>query len=203
MSTAFFVQCKAAHVNDVLEGAVVAIAIEIVRCAVVGDDEVGPAVVVDVGEDGSEAVAAFVIGDAGFEADVGEGAVAVVVKEMITFTKQPMGPQKNVDHTVLAGAVGDSALPCHDGTIEIVVEVARDEEFEQTVAVVIAPGCACGPAAQSDVGNVGERAPVIVVVEAILAVVRDVNVWPAIVVVIEKRDTGASMMVDFSGEPER
>ncbi len=47
---------------------------------VVGDEEIEEAVVVDVGGDGAPGFAG-IIGDAHFLADVGEGAVAVVVEE--------------------------------------------------------------------------------------------------------------------------
>src|SRR5215467_368421 len=71
--------------------------------------------------------------------------------------------------------------------IEIVVDIARYEEVQQAVAVVIAPGCSRGPAAErhtSLFGNIRERAVVIVVVEAVLAEVRDVDIGPAVVVVV-------------------
>src|SRR5438105_5665752 len=110
---------------------------------------------------------------------------------MIAFAQKAEGTTKNVDAAVLTGAFGYAALPCQDGVIEIVVNVAGNEKVEQAVAVVVAPSCARGPAAKSDArffGDVGERAVVIVVVEAILSVVGHVNVGPAVVIVIGDGD---------------
>src|SRR5437899_8684146 len=79
---------------------------------------------------------------------------------MIAFAEQPQGPAKNVDAAVLAGAFGDAALPCQNGMVEIVVNVAWNKEVEQAVAVVIAPCCSGGPAAENDaslLGDISER----------------------------------------------
>ena len=67
-----------AFLGDVGEGAVTVVVVE-AALAVVGDEDVGEAVVVVVGGDGADAPA--VVGDAGFCGDVGEGAVVVVVEE--------------------------------------------------------------------------------------------------------------------------
>ena len=68
------------------------------------------------------------IGDAGFGADVRERPVAVVVKKMIAFAEQAHRATKDIHAAVLAGTFGDPAPPCQDRTVEIVVDVAGDEE---------------------------------------------------------------------------
>src|ERR1700674_3701875 len=187
LCAAFFVNGEAAEVAYVLERAVVAVAVEIVRSGVVGDDQVQPAIVVEIGEDGSEAVATFAVSDARLQADVGERAIPIVVEEMIAFAEEAHGAAKNGDASVLAGAFGDAPFSGEDGALEIVFHVTGNEEIEQTVVVVVAPGWARGPTAESDTclfGDVGERAVVVVVVKAVLAKVRDVDVRPSVVVIV-------------------
>ena len=70
---------------------------------------------------------------------------------------------------------------------KVVVDVAGDEEIEAAVAVVVAPGCAIGPVAESDTGlfgHVSECAVVVVVVKAIMAEVGDEDVGPSVIVVV-------------------
>ena len=81
------------------------------------------------------------------------------------FAEQAHRSAENVNAAILTGAFGDTALPCQDGMVEIVVDVAWDEKVQQAVAIVIAPGCAGGPAAECDASffcNVRERAIMIV-----------------------------------------
>jgi hypothetical protein len=71
--------------------------------------------------------------------------------------------------------------------VEIVVYVAGDKQVEPTIAVVVAERSARRPVAQSYpgfLGNVGESAIVIIVIEAILAEIGYVQVGPSVVVVI-------------------
>src|SRR5271170_3352399 len=63
---------------DVGERAVVIVVIEVAGDGVVGDKEVGPAVVVVVGPHGAEAVVADVIVNASFDANFFERAVAAI-----------------------------------------------------------------------------------------------------------------------------
>ena len=94
------------------------------------------------------------------------------MKEMIAFAKETQGSTKNVHAAVLASSFGNATLPGQDRMVEIVVNVAGDEEVEHAVPVVIAPSRASGPPPKSDTslfGNIRERAVVIVVVEAVLA----------------------------------
>ena len=90
------------RVADVLERTVALVAIEVVRRGVVGDEQVEPAVVVEVEERHPEAVEAGGVGHAGPRADVGERAVAVVVEEMVGGALEPAGPAHHGLAAVLA-----------------------------------------------------------------------------------------------------
>src|SRR5207302_1706388 len=77
-----------------------------------------------------------------------------------------------------------------------------NKEIEPAVAVIVAPGCASRPAAESDAGffgNIDKGAVVIVVVEAVFAVVGDVNVGPAVVIVVGHGDAKAPAVVGDAG----
>ena len=71
--------------------AVAIVVIEIVGDGIVGDDEIGPAVVVVVGPHDAETVVADLIVDAGFHGDFLEGAVAAIVVEKIAFAFEAPG----------------------------------------------------------------------------------------------------------------
>ena len=77
------VEGGAGGVADVVEAAVAAVAIHVVRPGVVGDDQVEPAVVVEIDPGDAEAVAALLVGHSSLPAGFGERAVAVVAEEMI------------------------------------------------------------------------------------------------------------------------
>ena len=202
LGAAFSVDSETTVIAHIFKRAVATVAIEVVGCGIVGDDEVEPAVVVEVGENGSEAVAAFAVGEAGFETHVGKRAVAIVVEEMVAFADQSHGTAKNRDATVLASAFGDAVFPGEDGTVDVVIDVAGNEKIKQAVMVVVSPGGAGGPAAQSDpgpFGDVGKCTVVVVVIEAVLAVVGYVDVRPAIVVVVGYGDAEAPALVGDAG----
>ncbi len=126
--------------------------------------------------------------DVGFGGDVLEGAVAAIVVENV-FRR---GQSARAAHH-------RRALPDARGTIsrrgrgrEIEVNVIRNDEIELAVTIVVHEGAAAAPgfARASDagfVGDIGEDA-VIVVVETVLAVVGDVEIVPAVVVVVTDAD---------------
>src|SRR5579859_4366532 len=112
LGTAFFVDSETTLIAHIFKRAVATVAIEVVGCGIIGDDEVEPAVVVEVRENRSEAVAAFAVGDAGFETHVGKGAVAIVVEEVIGFADETDGTAEDIYSAILANAFWDAALPC-------------------------------------------------------------------------------------------
>ena len=110
------------------------------------------------------------VGDAGLDADVGEGAIAVVMEEMIRLATESAGSAHNRHAAKVAeGDRSDIVSFCEIGEIE--VNVAGNEQIETAIPVVVAPGRSGRPVAEGHAGlfgDVGERAIVIVVVEPIL-----------------------------------
>ena len=83
--------------GDVLERAVVLVLIERAGGGIVGHVDIGPAVVVEVGDEHAQAVGAGGLQNAGFLGDIGERAVAVVVEENIFAAIQsPGGPHATI-----------------------------------------------------------------------------------------------------------
>ena len=196
-----FVEGVAGGVALILKGAVAFVDVEVVWGRVVADEEVGLAVVVDVDEDGGEAVVAGLVADTGLVADVGEGAIAVVVEEVIALAGQAAGATVGANAAIAAEGQG-KAVAVAGLRLEVVVDVAGDEEIELAVAVVVSPRGSGGPVAEGDAGllcDVGKGAIVVVVEEAIFAEVGDVEVGPAVVVVVTDGNAEAPAVVGDSG----
>jgi hypothetical protein len=98
-----------------------------------------------------------------------------------------------VDGFAAEGAEGEGdSVGAADGRIvTIEVDVSGDEEIEASITVVITPGCTRGPVAERHaclLSNICEGAVMVVVIEAILAVVGHENIRPAIIVVVGHSD---------------
>ena len=89
--------------GDLFEVAVAIVAVEVVRLAIVGDEEVELAIVVEVGPDGGETEEVLGIVDAGGFGDLGEGAVAVVAVERVGRTLEAARTALHGDVVILAG----------------------------------------------------------------------------------------------------
>src|SRR5438552_3913464 len=174
------------------------IPVEIVWRRIVCDQEVDPTVVVHVDKNRCKSKIRGCIGDASFFADVGECAVAVVVEETISLARYSARPAHHVHPAKLTRIRGKSALARARRMIRIELHVAGNKQIKQAVVIVVAPCWPGRPPAERDAGffrDVGKRSVVIVVVEAILSVVRNVNVGPTIVVVIADSDAEAPAFV--------
>ena len=131
------------------------------------------------------AIGADGVQHAGLFADVGEGAVAVVVVEDVLAAFEAGRSAGDLD--ALVGAARGFR---QRGGLDVEVDVVGDEEIEVAVLVVVEKGAAgvpaqswfCGQAGLR--GDVGEGAVAVVAVEDVLAVVADEEIVPAIVVVV-------------------
>src|SRR5258708_1027190 len=92
--------------RNVLKVARAIVAIEIVRLAVIGDEEVEVAVLVEVGPDSGEAKTILGIGDARGTGNIRERAVAIVVIEIVRRAFETARAALDADAVVLAGRAG-------------------------------------------------------------------------------------------------
>ena len=105
-------ESAASFESDVGEGAILFVLIEGAGGGVVGDVNVGPAVVVEIGSKDAKTVSAVGLEDAGFFGDVGERAVTVVVIQDVFSTVEARRAAGNHNAFVKAGAgFGDGSGP--------------------------------------------------------------------------------------------
>src|SRR5690348_250477 len=105
-----------------------AVAVQIIRARVVGNNQIRPAIVIEVSKDRSEAIAPLRVGHASFGAHICERTVTIVVKQVIAFSNQAKRPAENVDPAVLASPGWDATLSRQDRAFYIVVHVPGNEE---------------------------------------------------------------------------
>src|SRR6266478_6436112 len=148
---AFAAEGYAAEHSHVGERSVVIVVIEIVGDGVVGDEEIGPSVVVVIHPHDAQAVVADLIVDAGFDGNFFKGSVTAIVIEKITFAFE--APRATLHQNALEAA--EFVAPELREIVHVEVGVAGDVKVDETVAVVIAPGSAGHKAAAADTGFLG------------------------------------------------
>src|SRR5580698_193973 len=85
--------------------------------------------------------------------------------------------------------------------VDVVVNVPRNKEIQFAVTVIVAKCRPCRPVAQRHAGffcDIGKSAVVIVVIEPVLAKIRDIDVRPAVVVIVSDGDPKAPSIVGHS-----
>ena len=124
-------------------------------------------------------------GDAGRFRDVGKRAVAAIAIEDVRAAGEAQRAARH--RNLVVAAVGGLARARRLRRIE--VHVVGDEQIEMPVAVVVEKAAAGAPARAgagdaSLLGDVGERAVAVVVIEHVAAPVRDEQIVEAVVVVV-------------------
>src|SRR5207245_4640306 len=128
---------------DCDERAVASVVVEKALHRVVSDKDVSEAVAVVVGERDSQSFSAG-IGDTRLLRNVGEGAVAVIVIQNVGDAVIVVG--------MTVGTVAGLLLPAVAVGFETPIQVARDEDVELAVVVVIEEPGTRAPAARSNRG---------------------------------------------------
>ena len=149
-----------------------------------------------VGDDGGHRIRLRRRRDAGRLAHVGERAVAVVVEQLHEAGRQAARPA--VDRHALPAAIG--AFARLGQLLERRVEIARDQQIEAAVAVVVDPRAAAAVAGRGRRQprlrrHVGEGAVAVVAIQGVVAVAGDEQVVEAVVVEVadghRRRPAGA------------
>ena len=142
------------------KGSVVLVEKQKIRPGVVGDGDVGPAVVVEVGQHHAHALG-FRLAHAGRVAHVGEGSVVIIVVEL--------GLLPFVVAGMAVGAIAGPVLAAPEIVLGRPLDVVGDQQVEPAVLVVIEPSGAGGPSAfvrdAGFGGDVGESSVAVVVIE--------------------------------------
>src|SRR5215510_4255172 len=165
------------------EATVVIVAEEEIRVGVIGDEDVLPAVVVEVECNYAQA-AAGVRPDPGSLSNIGEGAAAVVM------VKRRLLPAKFI--RVAVSTVPRLLVAAPDVIIRRPGHVICDREIEFTVPVIIEPRGARRPFAfvrnAGPLGNIREGSVAVVMVEDRTVVTEYHQIWVAVIVVISNGD---------------
>src|SRR5205823_6152663 len=153
-------------------------------CGIVGDVNVRPSVVVEIGGEHAKAIGAIGFEDAGCFTDVGKCAVTVVVIQNIFSAVEPWRTASHHDAFVQTRAGFG-----YGGGLQIEIDVIRDEKIDVAVAVVVDESAACVPALAASghagfLANVSEGAVPVVVVENIFSEVGDEEIVEPVVVVV-------------------
>ena len=172
-----FVERHACSDGDVGEGAVLLVLVEAVRLRVVGDEQVEPAVAVVIEERDAERLRGRVV-ETGFLRRVLELAAAGVAIERRAL------PLVRLGRAVRLRLAVERAVQV---LLDRPVDVVGDEQIEPPVAVVVEPRRARREAGVADAGGVGhvrEAHAAEVMEQAVLAERGDVEIGPAVVVVV-------------------
>src|SRR5258708_24744143 len=170
--------------RDVFKRSVLFIVVERARGRVIGDVNVGPAVVVEIGNKNAQAVGAVGAEYSSSFGDVSESSVAiVVVKNILAALKSSRTAGDH--HSFVEAWAGFG----HWRRGQIHIDVVSDEEIQPSVAVVIYESAASVPARAFSrhsrfLADIGKRSVAIIVVKNILAVVSNTQIVPAVVVIV-------------------
>src|SRR5882724_3643786 len=115
--------------GDVFEGAIAVVAIELVGLRVVGDDEIGPSVLIVVEESDTQGLRTAVKDSAG-RCDVFESSVTTIVEEPAGLSAIGFGSAIRFVFAIKAAKHVVLGRPLH---------VVADEKIETAVAVVVEP----------------------------------------------------------------
>src|SRR5207249_935489 len=154
-------------------GPVTVVVVERAGSRVVGDVDVGAAILVVIAPHHAETIELVGI-DAGLFGHVGEGSVPVVVKEDVAASGQASRPAESRDAAI--GAVGRAARLAE--MVDVNVEVVGHVKVEMAVVVVIAKRASQAPAVTAHARLAGDarEGPVpVVVVQNVPASVGDLE----------------------------
>src|SRR5690606_6672528 len=170
--------------------AVPLIALQQARRRVAGNVQIGIAVVVEVRGDDAESVAVAAAVDPAGARNVGEAAVAFVVKQEVLRERQ--SPWSTDDRRALP--LTEAARAGQGSRLAIEREIVGDHQVESAVAVVVnecaadIPSDVVGPKPGSDSG-IAKRSVAVVAIQDAVAVVGDEQVAGSVAVVVA--DAGA------------
>src|SRR2546430_8106745 len=121
---------------------------------------------------------------------------------MVGLSRQTSRPTHNGNASKLAKIRRKEALSCDRWMFQIKLQVTWNKQIEQPIVVIITPGRSGRPSPQCYpglLGDVGESAVVVVVIQAVLAVVGDVDVRPIIVIIVRHGHTKSPTLVRNAG----
>src|SRR6266478_8817986 len=159
------------------------IAVKIVGGGIIGDEQVGPTVVIEICPKDTQTVIAGHVVHARRLGDICEGAVSIVVIEAVTHTLHAPWPTLDGDAAKMTGRA-DAKLR---QVVQVELHITRNHGIHEAVAIVVGEGRTGRPAGIGQVGllgHVSEGSVTIVAVEHESLFAGNENVGPTIVVVV-------------------
>src|SRR4029077_16593370 len=169
--------------RDVRESTVLFVLIESAGGGIVGNINVRPAIVVEIGSEHAETVGAVSFKDAGFFTDVAECSVAVIVIKNVFATIESGWATRDHDAFVEARTgFGDRR------GLQVKIDVVGNKEVQAAIAIVVYESTASVPALTvsgdaSFFADIRKGAIAVVAVENIFAEVSDEKIVEAVVIV--------------------
>src|SRR5438477_6988592 len=117
---------------------------------------------------------------------------------MIAFARQALRPAHHVDAAKLAVAGRKPTFACNWRIVYVELHIPGNEQIKPAIVIVVSPGRAGGPSAYRDarfLGDIGKGSIMIVVIKAVLAKVRDVEIRPPVIVIVGDRDSESPALV--------
>src|SRR6266704_1847201 len=177
--------------GDIRERSIVIVVKENAGFGIHGDINIGPAIIIKIIGDRGDGIPRPGLEDSRLRADVGKGAVAVVVEENVGVA----GSTTRAAHDGDAFPLALGGLGLGGSFFRVELDVIADEKIEAAVAVVIEPGTAGAPADLFVVdagfaGDIGKGAVAVVVKEDVVSPEAAEEVVPAVVVVVADANAG-------------
>ena len=138
---AIFVESSAGGHRNIRKGPIVVVAIKNAGRAVAGDENVGPAVFVEVEGGYAEGVVAVRLVDVGFRSDILKGAIAAIVIQDVLRACQ----SARAAHDWNAFPNTSWPIPRGWSRSQIEIDIVRGDEIEIAVAIVIYERATCAP----------------------------------------------------------
>ena len=181
--------------GGVRERSIVIVPVERRRAGIVGDVNIRPAIVVEIGDDDAQAVSARGVEDACWFGNVGKRSVAIIVEEYILAALQPRWSTRHQQTFVFTR----TGFRQRRG-LRIEVDVVRDEQVEMAVLVIVderAPGVVALQPALCSRGDAGLRCDIYefavaqILPQRTIAPVCNEQIVPAVVIEITDAAAGA------------
>src|SRR5258708_5180212 len=197
-----FAQCNARRIANFFKRAVSFVDVQKLWRRVVDYYQVEKIIFVDVNECGRKPVKALRITHSRFDADIFEGAVSSLVVERIVLTLQTAWSAHHRYAAKLAKVFRDTGLAEVRGiereVVNIKLKIAGNKNVQSTISIVVSeawPGAPAFSRATKLFSDVCEGAIAVVMIETRHTIVADINVGPAIIVVIADSDPHSPTLV--------
>src|SRR5437660_4095839 len=124
---------RSRHETHICEMPTAIVAIKIVRGRIIGDEQVGPAIVIEITPEDTQTVVAGRVIHPGRLGDISKGAVSIVAMEAVSQTLHAPWPTLHRDATKMTGSTDTKLWQ----VLEVQLHITRNHEVHEAVAIVV------------------------------------------------------------------